>query len=246
MNALAWFIGISWYAQSVSSGSNDEIGYAFGAFAITGVLWAGVLGLFSVSEDVAISPRQARTITGAPRWRKWATLVHRPGAARGQLAFVAMAVLSLGIGALGIALGNGSDYIVRMFIAAWILACYLAALFVVGDYCYRGPARQWLDTTALRRGFLLVLFAAFSLGPILVALVLDARGLDRSTIAMVSPIMGIIEALSGNTKERDFSLLVVSAFGLAAIAVLLLQGLRLRIATQRIAAREDDRNPRAG
>jgi hypothetical protein len=245
-NALAWFIGISWYVQSMSSGSHDEIGHALGAFAITGVLWAGLLGLFSVSEDLAISPRQARTITQAPRWRKWATLVHGPGAARGRLAFIAMAILSLGVGALGIMIGNGGDYIVRMFIAAWIMVCYLAALFAVGDYCYRGPARQWLDTTALRRGFLLVLFAAFSLGPILVALVVDARGLDHSNIAMVSPIMGIIEALSGNTKERDFSLLVVSAFGLAAIAVLLLQGLRLRIATQRIAAREDDRNPRAG
>lgn len=247
LNAFAWFFGISWYVQGMISGSsNDEMGHAFGAFAITGVLWAGLLGLFSVSEDLAISPRQARTITQAPRWRKWATLLHGPGAARGRLAFIAMAILSLSVGAIGIAIGDAGDYIVRMFIAAWILVCYLAALFVVGDYCYRGPARQWLDTTALRRGFLLVLFAAFSLGPILVALVVDARGLDRSVIAMISPIMGIIEALSGNTKERDFSLLVVSVFGLAAIAVLLLQGLRLRIATQRIAAREDDRNPRAG
>ena len=132
INALAWFVGISWYVQDLSSSSNDEMGHAFGAFAITGVLWAGLLGLFSVSEDQTISPRQARTITQAPRWRKWATLLHGPGSARGRLAFIAMAILSLGVGALGITLGNGSDYIVRMFIAAWILVCYLAALFVVG------------------------------------------------------------------------------------------------------------------
>jgi len=238
LDALGWFIGFGIFTES--------LGYALGAFSITGVLWAGLLGLFGVSEDHSLSLRQARTITLAPRWRHWATLLHAPGAARGRLAFIAMAILSLGVGALGIGIDSSSDYIVRMFMAAWILVCYLAGLFVLGDYCYRGPARQWLDTTALRRGFLLVLFAAFSLGPILLALVLDARGLDRSTIAMISPIMGIIEALSGNTSERDVSLMVVSGAGLVATAILLIQGLHLRITTQRIAAREDDHTARAG
>ena len=244
-NGLAWFIGMGAFIQSQGYGSGTELAHALAAFAITGVLWAAVLGLFSISEDTAISPRQARTITRAPSWRRWATLLHGPGAARGRLAFLALTILSLGIGVIALALHPG-DYIWRMLVAAWILVCYLAILFVIGDWVYRRPARHWLDTTALRRGFLLVLLAAFSLGPLLVALVLDPRGLDRSNIAMVSPIMGVTNVISDSTGDRRVALLLVSLLGVAALLVLLFQGLRLRITTQRIAAREDDRNPRAG
>lgn len=245
LNALAWFLAIAWIEQRARP-SVQLVGYALGAFAITGVLWAGLLGLFSISEDVPLSQRQARTITQAPRWRRWATLVHGPGAARGRLAFIVLAFASLTSGVIGIALSDGNDYVTRCSTAAWVLVCYFSALFALGDALYRGPARHWLDTTALRRGFLLVLFAAWSLGPILVALVVDSRGLDHSNIAMFSPIMGVIEVLSGTTHERDVPLVVVSAIGLAGLGVLLTQGLRLRITTQRIAAREDDRNPRGG
>jgi hypothetical protein len=247
INALGWFIGMGALISSMGYASGKEVGYALGAFAITGVLWAGLLGLFSVSEDIELSPRQARTITNAPRWRKWVTVFHGPGANRGRLIFIAMMMASLGVGLVGKMINDHDEFTGRCFVAAWILCCYLAALFVVGDYLYRGPARSWLDTTALRRGFLLVLFAAFSLGPILAALVVDANGWDRTgSIAMISPIMGVSEALSGNTTDRDFSLVVVSLIGIAALARLMVQGLRLRITTQRIAAREDDRNPRAG
>ncbi len=244
-NMLGWFVGVGLF-ENHSRGADDVVGYALGAFAITGVLWAGILGLFSTSEDVSLSLRQARTITQAPHWRRWATLLHGPGASRGRLAFIALALASLVVGGLGMVVAEGNDNVTRYVVAAWILVCYLSTLFVFGDALYRGPAQHWLDTTALRRGFLLVLFAAFSLGPILVGLVVDSRGLDRSSIAMISPIMGVIEAMSGNTHERDLSLVVVSAFGIGGLGVLLVQGLRLRITTQRIAAREDDRNPRGG
>jgi hypothetical protein len=208
-------------------------------------LWAGVLGLFSVSEDHALSPRQARTITAAPRWRRWATLLHGPGATRGRLAFIALVALSLGVGLLGVA-NTGREVATQALTAAWILACYSAALFVLGDWLYRGACRTWLDTTALRRGFLLVLIATFCLGPILAALVLDPRGLEASGVAMISPIMGVVAAFGGTAREHVLPLILVSLSGAGSFALLIVQGLRLHIATQRIAARDDDRNPRAG
>jgi hypothetical protein len=175
-------------------------------------------------------------------------VLHGPGANRGRLVFIALVLASLAVGLIGKLINQDDDsFPGRCVLAAWILCCYLAALVVLGDYLYRGPARSWLDTTALRRGFLLVLFAAFSLGPILAALVVDANGWDRNgSIAMLSPIMGVSEALSGSATDRDLSLGIISLIGIAALALLLVQGLRLRITTQRIAAREDDRNPRGG
>ncbi len=245
LNALGWFIGLALFEGS-SDSRGRILGQALAAFAISGVLWAGVLGLFSVSEDIALSQRQARTITGAPRWRRWASVWHGPGAARGRLAFLTLAWASLAVGLAGLAVSDGNAYVIRACTAAWILACYLSLLFVVGDALYRGPARHWLDTTALRRGFLLVLLATVSLGPVLVGLVVDSRGLDRSDIAMLSPIMGVIEALSGSAHERVFALGTISILGLGGMGVLLVQGLRLRITTQRIAANNDDHHPRGG
>jgi hypothetical protein len=219
-----------------------------GIFAIIGVVWAGVLGLFSVSEDLALSPRQARTITQAPRWRHWATLFHGPGAARGRLGFLVLLVASIMVGVAGSILGESNAFPTEACIGATMLGCYLCLWLLIGDYLYRGPARSWLDTTALRRGFLLVLLAAASLGPVLVALVLDAGNLRNSglasNIALVSPIMGVIKVMSGDTSKYEVALIVVLLTGLAAFGMLLMQGLRLRIATQRIAARQDDRNPR--
>ena len=133
-------------------------------------------------------------------------------------------------------------------IGAAILGCYLCLWLLIGDYLYRGPARSWLDTTALRRGFLLVLLAAVSLGPVLVALVLDAGNLRNSGLAsiisLLSPIMGVIQVMSGSPTRNDAALIAILLAGLAAFGMLLMQGLRLRIATHRIAARQDDRNPR--
>ena len=94
----------------------------------------------------------------------------------------------------------------------------------------------------------MVLLAAVSLGPVLVALVIDAGNLRNSgtasVIGLLSPIMGMTQVMSGSTTRNDAALIAVLLAGLAAFGVLLMQGLRLRIATQRIAARQDDRNPR--
>lgn len=244
LNGLLWMVLASYVERSFT-----DLTDFLGVFAIMGVVWAGLLGLFSVSEDVALSQRQARTILQAPRWRRWATVFHGPGAARGRLAFLALLVASILVGACASWLGGGRELPTKACIGAAILGGYLCLWLVIGDWLYRGPLRSWLDTTALRRGFLLVLLAALSLGP-LIALALSngisGRGELASGIALASPIWGVIEVMSGNTWRREATILVILVLGLVAFGVLLVQGLRLRIATQRIAARADDRDPRAG
>lgn len=248
LNGLLWFIGVGANVTISRYAGYSVLADSLSTFAIIGVVWAGVLGLFSVSEDLALSPRQARTITQAPRWRRWATLFHGPGAARGRLGFLALLVASIMVGVAGSIVGESNSYPTEACIGAAMLGCYLCLWLLIGDYLYRGPARSWLDTTALRRGFLLVLLAAASLGPVLVALVLDAGNLRNSglasNIALISPIMGVIKVMSGDAAKYEIALIAVLLTGLAAFGMLLMQGLRLRIATQRIAARQDDRNPR--
>jgi hypothetical protein len=243
-NGLLWFVGVfltmpGWRAADLADG--------LGVFAIMGVVWAGILGLFSVSEDLALSQRQARTITQAPRWRAWATWFHGPGAARGRLCFLALLSASILVGACAGFLGDGRDFPDKAAIAAPILGGYLCAWLVLGDYLYRGPARSWLDTTALRRGFLLVLLAAVNLVPLLI-LAFESGTREKESIAglfaYISPIKGMIEVMASYSARREAVLIVVLLMGLACFGVLLMQGLRLRIATQRIAARQDDRNPR--
>lgn len=245
-----WLNGLLWMVVAAQGGGRYIVlADLLGVFAIIGVVWAGLLGLFSVSEDHALSPRQARTIEQAPRWRRWATALHGPGAARGRLAYLALTLASILIGALASFLEDGRDFPLRACSGAAMLAGYLCLWLVLGDWLYRGPLRGWLDTTALRRGFLLVLLAALSLGP-LIALAINSGYSGRNewlgNIALASPIWGMIEVMSGNTWRREAALVVILVLGLLAFGALLVQGLRLRIGTQRITARADDRNPRAG
>lgn len=247
LNALLWFAGIGWYESSRSSRGYVNLAEALGGFAIVGVIWAGILGLFSVSEDVALSPRQARTITAAPRWRRWATALHGPGASRGRIAYIALLTASVLVGVVAAVVGDGHEFPMNACIAAAILGGYLCLWLVIGDYLYRGPARSWLDTTALRRGFLLVLLAAGNLAPLLILAFEAGSGVRNSfasLFAFISPIKGMIEVMSSGPERRDAALIAIFLLGVAAYGVLLIQGLRLRIATQRIAARQDDRNPR--
>ncbi len=243
LNTLLWLFGVAIYQMYTNSSWERGLNAALGGFSIFGIIWASILGLFSVSEDYELSPRQERTMTRAPSWRKWATLIHGPGAARGRIAFLVMCVLSLITGAVGLLFESYTDQL-PVVVGAWVLFGYIAMIFVVADWCYRGFARKWLDSFGLRRGFILVLAATWILGPILLGLALDSNRLENSYIAMLSPIMGTIEVFSKNGGERDVVLFAVSIGGFAAIAILFIQAMRLRIKTYRVAARSDDKNPR--
>jgi hypothetical protein len=106
----------------------------------------------------------------------------------------------------------------------------------------------WIDTPVLRRGFILVLAACWCLVPVLAALVVNAQRLDQSFLAAVSPVMAVAAVYDSSSNSRiDLALIVAGVVGIGSSAILLFQGIRrLRIATRRIAARDDDRNPRGG
>lgn len=245
-NALAWFIAIGWWDGRNSSTPAVNIGEALSAFTIFGVLWAAALGVFAVTEEFELSPRQARAITEGPRWRRAFSLILGPGAARGRLAFLILTALSLAIGWLGSVL-CGRTWAQQTVNAGLVLALHGCFMLALGDWLCRRWLTAWIDTPVLRRGFILVLAACWCLVPVLAALVVNAQRLDQSLLAAISPVMAVAAVYeSGSNGRIDLALVVAAVVGIGSIALLLIQGLRLRIATRRIAARDDDRNPRGG
>ncbi len=215
---------------------------------LVGVIWAAVLGLFSVSEDYELSPRQARAITAARGWRRALTPLLGPGAARGRLAFCAFTALALLTGGVGAACdSSGSESGLAWLLASALIAGHASLILWTTDLIYRGPLARWLDTPLLRRGFLLVMVAVWSLGPVLIALVFDTGHVEQSWLATLSPFWGAAQVLDHHGSDiNPVDVAIPALGGLAAWLVLLIQGIRLTIVTRRVQARSDDANPRGG
>jgi hypothetical protein len=119
LNALAWFITLGWW-DGHTGATASHIGEALAAFTVFGVLWAAALGVFSVTEEFELSPRQARAITQPGRLR-FITLLLGPGAARGRLVFLALTAASLIVGWCG-ALLSEHDWAQQTVNAGLVLA----------------------------------------------------------------------------------------------------------------------------
>jgi hypothetical protein len=213
---------------------------------LIGVIWAAAVGLFSVSEDYELSPRQARAITAARGWRRALTPLLGPGAARGRLAFCAFTALALLLSGIGAACDSGDSGFAWMLASA-LIAGHASLILWTTDLLYRGPLARWLDTPLLRRGFLLVMVAVWSLGPVLAALVFDTGHVEKSWLATLSPFWGAAQVLDRHGSDiNPVDVAIPALGGLAAWLVLLIQGIRLTIITRRVQARGDDANPRGG
>ncbi len=245
LNALTWFITMGWW-DGHTGATSSHIGEALAAFTVFGVLWAMALGVFSVTEEFALSPRQARAITQPGRWR-FTTLLLGPGAARGRLAFLMLTAASLIVGWFGASLSE-HDWAQQTVNAGLVIACHGCFLIALGDWVCRRWFTAWIDTPVLRRGFILVLAACWCLVPVLAALVVNAQRLDQSFLAAISPVMAVVAVYDSSSNTRiDLALIVAGVVGIGSTAILLAQGIfRLRITTRRISARDNEPNPRSG
>ncbi len=217
-------------------------------FAVFGVAAAGVLGLFSTTEDLALSPRQARSITDARGWwRRFAMLLLGPGAARGQLSWLAMGTISLLIGLVGwLAYDkSGNFHESQTLVTAWTAFAWLAIIFLVAELLYRGWVVTWFPTPGFRRAFTLLLLALWCVLVPLALWIIDGNS-KITGLYWLSPITSFILINDGNKAGENIDLFfgVFSAVGIAALGIQLRKGLRLKITTLRILARDEDHNPR--
>ena len=247
-----WLNGLAW-AVIIPILVSEELSWALSGFAIGGMIHAGFLGLFAVSEDYELSPRQARSISEARGWRRPFMLLFGPGAARGRLAWLGLSFLTLGLALGGWILGGAklpADIENRfthftLLTWTWTLFAWLAIVLVIGDRLYRGWMAGWFPTPALRRGFVLLLFALWMVVPPIVFKLLgfDLDGL----LGWFSPWTALRLAGGFETTGTWPAFAAFSLVGLAALVVLFVQGMRqLPLVTHRIIARDDDRNPRGG
>ncbi len=217
-------------------------------FAVFGIAAAGVLGLFSTTEDLTLSPRQARSITDARGWwRRFAMLFLGPGAARGQLSWLAMGTASLLIGlASWLAYDKIGNFLVsQILLSAWTSFAWLAIIFLVAELLYRGWVVTWFPTPGFRRAFTLLLLALWCVLVPLALWIIDGNT-KITGLYWLSPITSLILINDGNKAGENIDLFfaVFSAVGIAALAIQLRKGLRLKITTLRILARDEDHNPR--
>ncbi|HYE05595.1 MAG TPA: hypothetical protein VEL07_08685 [Planctomycetota bacterium] len=245
-NALAWVL----IADRIDAG--DELGEFLAVFGFGGMLWAMCLGLFSLSEDFELSPRQARAITAPNRWLRPFTWLLGPGAARGRWAYLVLASLSLAICGAGWLIEESTARAIERYriaeeaaIKGWALYCYAAIVFVICDRLYRGPLRALFPTPPLRRGMTILAMAVIALVPLLALVLIDSSLVDSSAFAALSPIGGMV-LFDRDLGSSSGTYLLLSVVGICATGVLLLEASRLGIRTQRIVARDNERNPRAG
>ncbi|MBA3846709.1 MAG: hypothetical protein H0X45_08700 [Planctomycetes bacterium] len=244
-NGLVWVLIANWIDKG------DDLGEFLAAFGFGGMLWAMCLGLFSLTEDYELSPRQARAITAPNRWMRLFTWMLGPGAARGRWAYLVLASLSMAICGAGWLIDESStrpSYIriaEELAIKGWALYCYGAIVFVICDRLYRGPLAGLFPTPPLRRGMTILAMAVIALVPLLALVLIDTSLVDSSAFAALSPIGGMV-LFDKDLGAASGTYLLLSMIGICATGVLMLEGSRLGIRTQRIVARDNERNPRAG
>src|SRR5690606_14005354 len=141
-----------------------------------------------------------------------------PGAARGRIAYVLMAVVTACLAGVA-STDSHADRPVR-FTLAFLAASSLHLL--VGDAISRGPLARLCPTATHRRTFLVV--ALF--GTTLLVAVLGAMIGDRANLlAFLSPLTGAIVAAEPHRGVSGDALRTFVAFGAAALLILLVQGL---------------------
>ena len=161
--------------------------------------------------------------------------------------WLAMGGLSLAIGLSGWwALGTPEHHnylsVRYILLVAWTGYAWLAIIFTLSDWLYRGWLASWFPSPGLRRAFTLLVLALWSL---VVPLGLWIIGIDLQAtgLGLLSPVSALMLVGDGLDKVSGIYL-IFCLLGAAALLVQLVQGLRLRITTQRVQARDEDHNPR--
>jgi len=236
-----WFNGLLWLGtvmvfaavtsswHSVSSDLEEVMAVA----STIGVCWGLILGLFAVTEDTDITPRQLQSTRTGGRLRRAAMTVLGPGAGRGTRCTLLIIGLSL------------------LLCAPWlpdtpalILACHGLFVLTVGDLVARGPLSRFCPNPQSRRICTVAMLVVLGLAPALIALFLD--GSEQRLLLALSPFTGPVDLFNHSGKPSgSLGGWLVMALGLASCAWLLVRAMRSGTGQARVTANEDDANPRS-
>lgn len=235
LNGALWLGGILLWA-ACSSGWGwmlRNIEEVLAVSSCIGVAWGLLLGLFAVSEDIDVTPRQAQSACAGGRWRRMAMRVLGPGASRGALCTLLLIGLSL------------------LLCAPWmpdapalILACYGCFTLALGDIIARGPLGRFCQGPVARRICTIAVLLVIGLLPALASLF--AEGAEQRLLLAFSPFTGPVDLFSrSHTPSSSPGGYVAFIMGLLGMAWLARRAASSGTGQARVTASEDDGNPRA-
>lgn len=236
-----WLNGLLWVAGLILWVGLDrgwdrvarDIDEVLMAVSTIGVVWALALGLFAVTEDLEVTPRQHRAAHEGGRLRRFAMAVLAPGAGRGARCTILLLVPSV------------------LLVAPWLpdtpalaAACYGLAMLAIGDLLARGPFARFCQNPAGRRICVVATTILFGFVPSLVAIFLEG-GAARFVLAL-SPFVGPVELFERDHGPTDSpGGILVLTFGALAFLWLALRARQAGSGSARVTASVDDANPRA-
>lgn len=205
-NGLAWIVGLG--------ALDGQLGDGIAAAAMIGAWWTFVLGIFAVSEDWTLSPRQARSIT----WSRWSIFNHLfgPGAARGRLAYMGLFLLTGYLILTGLLLLERRQ---EELLQALSVLGYSAIFLLGSDALARGPLQRMAPTAFHRR---LVFFLVLLVATLLAVLVPLITRDGTSPFFALSPLSG---AAVADERAFDWLPMVIGTLGGICALVLLVQAL---------------------
>ena len=236
-NVGLWLVGSWWYLAP-----NAEVQ----ATLATGVMYSGALlaivsGFFAMTEDWELTPRQARAVSEQRGWRRKLSALLGPGGARGRwftLTLAASATLPL---LLGWKL-TGEAHEQAFF--AWMTLGYGLLLVLVGDAVARGLLGRWCTQASHRRLVILGVASAWSILPVLAALVVTEDGVGFAALRLLTPGWAVYYYAFEEPEDQLAVILLLLPVVVAVWAAF--QAVRHRtMVTRRVLAGDDDRNPRA-
>lgn len=209
-NAALWLVAmLGWIAYRHGGDSvARHLKEVMQAASVAGVLWALVMGVFAVSEDLEITPRQARGVAGDGPIMRRARAVIGPGSARG-----ARATLLMTAGSLALCLPWMPDT------PALFVAAYGLSVLMLSDLLARRLLARWCGTPSARRVCTLAVLAVVGLVPALVAAF--APDSNKPWLLVLSPFAGPFDLFPGAPTDSARGWLVL---GIGLVACLWLAG----------------------
>jgi hypothetical protein len=198
-----------------------------------GVCWALILGLFAITEDLDITPRQAKAVHEGGRFRRLAMRLLGPGSGRGARCTLAL---------LG-----GSLLLCAPWIPdtpALIVACHGLMVLMLGDWLARHPLQRFCHGPVARRICTIAVLILLGLVPALAALFVD--GTPQRVLIAISPFAGPAELVGRSRSPTDDlgGWIVLIAGGLSFL-LLLARARTVGEGHARVLATADDGNPRS-
>ncbi|GDY14717.1 hypothetical protein LBMAG53_35950 [Planctomycetota bacterium] len=255
INLALWLpmtLAILWL-EHLSTGQpwHDQVTECLGILpailAVVGIIWAALVGWLGQAEDEALSPRQHRACVAGGRLRRaWMAIVG-PGAVRARRWFLVVLAASLMFSLISLMVPldpGGEDRMRRrVLIGAWLTAMSAATWLAVGDLLLRRtPLARIFDTADLRRVAMLAILGLWSLLPVLLAWLIDPRHADSSVLLLCNPVWAPVRLAH---EPESAGIIAVSVVGLLCIIWLYVRSRSAVEVIERVAARPDERNPRA-